>query len=67
MCLSKAFLERDGERELLLDQVAAVTANADTLRLRNLFGEEKDIRGRIREVDLLTHSIVLEGFEAETA
>ena len=60
MCLSKAFLERDGEREIILEQVAAVSVSGGTLSLRNLFGEHREIDGRIREIDFLTHSIVLE-------
>jgi predicted RNA-binding protein len=60
MCLSKAFLEHDGEREVILEQVAAVSVSDGTLSLRNLFGEQKEIGGRIREIDFLTHSIVVE-------
>ncbi len=60
MCLSKAFLERDGEREVILEQVAAVSVSDGTVSLKNLFGDQKEIDGRIREIDFLTHSIVLE-------
>ena len=40
MCLSSAFLERNGEREIILEQVAAVSASDGILTLRNLFGEQ---------------------------
>ena len=60
MCLSKAYFERDGERQLVAEDVASVDVAGDTLRLKTLFGELKEVGGRIREIDFLTHSIVLE-------
>ena len=60
MCLSKAYIQRDGERELVAEEVASLGVAGDMLRLKTLFGETKDIRGKIREIDFLTHSIVLE-------
>ena len=58
--MSKAYFERDGERQLVAEDVASVDVAGDTLRLKTLFGELKEVGGRIREIDFLTHSIVLE-------
>lgn len=60
MCLSKAYLEKNGERELLIEEVASIEVSHDKLRLTTLFGERKEIEARIKEVDFMTHSIILE-------
>jgi predicted RNA-binding protein len=60
VCLSKAYLERDGERQLVAEDVTAIEFTGDILRLKTLFGELKEVGARVREVDFLTHSILLE-------
>jgi predicted RNA-binding protein len=60
MCLSKAYVDRNGERELVMAEVASLKVEADKLRLTTLFGEHKKISATIREIDFLTHSIILE-------
>ena len=60
MCLSKAYVDRDGKRELLLEEVVSIKVNDGKLLLRTLFGEQKEIGANIREIDFLTHSIFLE-------
>ena len=59
MCLSKAYVDRDGKRELLMKEIASVKIEDEKLLLRTLFGEQKEIGANIREIDFLTHSIVL--------
>jgi len=61
MCLSKAFLDNNGEQELLLEEVASLKVEGDSLLLRTLFGEEKKLKGRVREVDFMKHTILLDG------
>lgn len=60
MCLSKAYVERDGERELVAEEVASLGFDGNTLRLKTIFGELKEVTARVREIDFLTHSILLE-------
>ena len=60
VCLSKVYLERDGERRLLAEDVASIDVAGDMLRLKTLFGDAKEVGAQIREIDFLTHSIVLE-------
>ena len=60
MCLSKAYVDRNGERELVMTEVASLKVEADKLRLTTLLGEHKKISASIREIDFLTHSIILE-------
>jgi predicted RNA-binding protein len=60
MCLSKAYFERNGDRELLLEEIASVTVEDNILTLKTIFGEQKTIKASIRQIDFMTHSISLE-------
>ncbi len=60
MCLSKAYIERSGKRELVMEEVASLRLEDERLRLRTLLGEQKEIEANIKEIDFLTHSITLE-------
>lgn len=59
MCLSKAYLEKNGDRQLILEEVASVKIENDKLTLKTLFGEQKEVEAGIREIDFMTHSIIL--------
>ena len=60
MCLSKAYVERDGERELVAEDITSLGFDGSTLRLKTIFGELKEVGARVREIDFLSHSILLE-------
>ena len=60
MCLSKAYVDRNGKRELLMEEIASIKVKGEKLLVRTLFGEQKEIGANIREIDFLTHSIILE-------
>ena len=59
MCLSKVYLQKDSERELLMEEVSAVKIEGDKLLFSSLFGEQKEINASIRQIDFTTHSIML--------
>jgi predicted RNA-binding protein len=60
MCLSKVYFDRDGKKEIILEEVASIVATGGKLQLKTLFGEQKEIEAHIKEVDLLAHSVLLE-------
>ncbi|GAB4387766.1 MAG: CooT family nickel-binding protein [Thermodesulfovibrionales bacterium] len=60
MCETNAYIYDEGREELFLDNVDTVRPEGGGLVLRNLFGEEKRLKGRIREISLMKHRIVLE-------
>ena len=60
MCLSRAYLRRNGGRELLMEQVTSVDIADDKLVLKTLFGEQKEIVGKLRQVDFVANAIILE-------
>ncbi|MFC1900322.1 CooT family nickel-binding protein [Chloroflexota bacterium] len=63
MCLSKVYNKKNGDQELLMEEVASVEIGDNHLTFRTLFGEQKEIEGSIKQIDFLTHSILLENAE----
>ncbi len=60
MCEANAYVYEDGEESLYLENVDILRPEGKKIFLRNLFGEQKEFEGRIREISLLGHRIVLE-------
>jgi predicted RNA-binding protein len=60
MCEASAYIYRDGKEELYLDSVDMLIPEGDKIFLRNLFGEQKTFDGRLKEISLLKHKILLE-------
>ena len=63
MCLSNVYIDRNGEKELLLQEIASVEVSEGKLLLKTLFGESKEIRANIRQIDFLDHNILLENLD----
>ena len=60
MCDTNLYLVRKGQEELFMENIDRIEQEGDNLVLRDMFGEEKRIRARFREANLLKHRIVLE-------
>jgi len=60
MCLSKVYVDKGDKEELLKEEIASLKIEGKKLLLKTLFGEEKEIEARIRQIDFMTHSIFLE-------
>lgn len=60
MCQSSAFIDKNGENELVMEDVDLFEASDDRVRLVNIFGEEKKIKARIKHLYLVDHKIILE-------
>ena len=65
MCLSKAYVDRNGKRELLMEEVVSLEVADGRLLLKTLFGERKEMGANIKQIDFLTHSIILENLRKE--
>jgi predicted RNA-binding protein len=63
MCEANAYIYENGEEKLYLESVDILKPEGDIIYLRNLFGEQKEFKGKIREISLLSHKIVLERTE----
>ena len=59
MCESTVFVERGGEKALLMEDVVHVTVAGDNIKLRGILGETREAHGRITEINLLKHTIII--------
>lgn len=60
MCEANAYVYKDGNEELYLENVDIMKPEGGKIFLKNLFGEQKIFDGEIREISLLRHKILLE-------
>ena len=60
MCDLKAYVRNNDREELVLESVNLIRSEGGEVVLRNLFGEEKRVRGEVREVSLVKNRVVLE-------
>ena len=61
MCESNVFLKKqDGTETLIMENVAAITPSGiDTFLLKGLLGDRQEVNGRIEDINLMAHKIVL--------
>jgi predicted RNA-binding protein len=60
MCQTVAYVVEQGKEVAVLQDVVSVVPMEGSVRMVNLFGEEKVVQGRIRQIDLLTHRILIQ-------
>ena len=60
MCDLNAYVLKQGKEELLLESVNHVRVENGEVVMRNLFGEEKKVRGQVREVSLVKNRVIVE-------
>jgi predicted RNA-binding protein len=65
MCMATAYLKQSSATEVFLEEVADVQLQGNSVQLRPLLGEPKQVRATIREIDFLNSTIVLEALESE--
>lgn len=60
MCEVNVYLEKNGKQKLIFKEVATITRPGEKWVLVNIFGKEKYIKGKIKEMKLLEHKIIFE-------
>jgi len=60
VCDTTAFIVRNGVEEELLVSVDLVTCDGDDVEIRNIFGEEKKLRARLKLLDTRENKILFE-------
>ncbi len=61
MCEANAYLIKEGQEHLIMESVDIVEPERDdTWRLVGIFGDQKNVKGRIRGMDLVNHKIFFE-------
>lgn len=59
MCEAAAYILKNGEEELLLSEVDIIEPEGDSLRLVNIFGEQKVVKATIYSLNLVNHKVIL--------
>lgn len=59
MCLGKAYIEADNKRELVMDSIALLEIDDNRVRLSTIFGDQKELEARIKEIDFEGSRIIL--------
>ena len=60
MCLAKAYIGSDNEKKLLMEEVASLKVEDGKLLVTTLFGEQREIKADIKEIDFMASNITLE-------
>jgi predicted RNA-binding protein len=60
VCDLKAFGKKNDREDLILEAVNLIRVESGEVVLRNLFGEEKRVRGELREVSLVKNKVVVD-------
>lgn len=60
MCEANAYLLKDGEDELIMESVDILRPETNGIYLQDIFGGQRTIRARIKEMSLVDHRILLE-------
>jgi predicted RNA-binding protein len=60
VCDVKVYVSRHGKEELLLEAVNHLRVEQGEVTVRNLFGEEKKVRGEVREVSLVKNRVIVD-------
>lgn len=61
MCEANAYMMKEGIEELFLESVNVLEPKAGgKIYLENVLGEQKLVSGRIKEIRLVEHKIILE-------
>jgi len=60
MCEANAYYDKDGQEELILEDVDLVEPEEGGFRLVNLFGEQKIVKGKLKSMNLVNHKILFE-------
>ncbi len=59
MCETKVFIEKNGKKEEILENVINIQSEEDGLLLKDLFGEQKLVKANIKYIDFMKHEMVL--------
>ncbi len=60
MCQSNIYAIDTGRQELILEEVARVEIQGDSITMERLFGERVSLTARVKEIDLMKHRILVE-------
>ena len=59
MCEATAYLLKNGHEELILKDVDVIEPDGDSVRIVNIFGEQKVLKAEIHSLNLINHKVIL--------
>ncbi|NTU48384.1 MAG: CooT family nickel-binding protein [Syntrophobacteraceae bacterium] len=59
MCEANAYVVVDGQERLIMENVDVLKPENERIYLQNIYGEQRWIEARIKEMSLVNHRIVL--------
>ncbi len=60
MCEMNAYLVADGNEEEVMQDVAVISVEGESITLTDILGQQKTLQAKIRELKLLEHKIYLD-------
>ena len=60
MCEANAYLIKDGEEKLIMENVDILRPGSNGIYLQDIFGGQRTIKASIKEMNLVDHRILLE-------
>jgi len=60
MCEANAYLVKDGEEKIIMQNVDILRPEKDGIYLQDIFGGQRTIKARIKEMNLVEHRILLQ-------
>lgn len=60
MCEARVYLASEDQEKEIMQDVVLLQPEGDLLLLANLLGEQKLVRGTIKKIDFLKHTVHLE-------
>jgi predicted RNA-binding protein len=59
MCEATAYLLKNGQEHLILKDVDVIEPDGDSVRIVNIFGEQKVMKAEIHSLNLINHKVLL--------
>jgi predicted RNA-binding protein len=59
MCEANAYLIRNGREELIMESVDILRPEEEGIFVQGIFGDQRWVKGRIKEMKLVDHRILL--------
>jgi predicted RNA-binding protein len=59
MCEANAYLIKNGTEELIMESVDILKPEQNRVYIQDIFGQQQWVHGRIKEMNLVEHRIVL--------
>lgn len=60
MCIATVYVDDAGQTEEVMQDVVSVEIEDKGMLLTSILGEEKLLKGRIKNIDFLKHSVIVE-------